>query len=64
MIPEILLLRHPSLTMIYFGITLLKSPLVLDYACYITGMVNMDQGASTLMLLGGSALVILADAHP
>ncbi|AGI68448.1 hypothetical protein OAN307_c28810 [Octadecabacter antarcticus 307] len=64
MIPEIVLLRHLSLKMIYFSIALLKSLLVLDYASYVTGMVNIDQGAGALMALGSFALLILADTHP
>jgi hypothetical protein len=58
------LLRHASLTMIYIGIFVFESLLVLAYASHVTGAVNIAQGAGALMVLGGFALVTLADKHP
>jgi len=60
---EVVLLRHASLTVIYIGIVVFESLLVLAYAAYVSGALNMPQMLGALLVLGGFAIVTMADKH-
>lgn len=58
---EIILLRTASLTLIYVGIIVFESLMVLAYATYISGHVNMPQIFGAALVISGFALVTITE---
>lgn len=58
---EVVLLRHASLTMVYIGIVVFESLLVLAYATYASGSVNFAQLSGAALVLGGFAIVTMTE---
>ncbi|MDW4497660.1 5-aminolevulinate synthase [Sulfitobacter sp. D35] len=60
-IAEIVLLRHADLAVIYLGVILAESVLVLAYAVHLGGMPGTGQIWGATMVLAGFALVTLGE---
>jgi hypothetical protein len=60
-VAEVVLLRHANLSVIYIGIIAAESLMVLTYAAYTGGALTFPQSFGALLVLGGFALVTLAD---
>jgi len=58
---EIILLRSASLTVIYIGIVVFESLLVLTYATYTSGHLNMPQLLGAALVIGGFAVVTMTE---
>ena len=58
---EVVLLRHADLEVIYIGIVVVESLLVLAYAAHVGGPLTSPQILGAGMVLGGFALVTLGN---
>ena len=58
---EIVLLRSASLTVIYIGIVVFESLLVLTYATNTSGHLNMPQLLGVALVIGGFAVVTMTE---
>ena len=55
---EIALLRHATLPLVYLGIVVTESALVLGYAAWAQNEVSLSQVLGAVMVLAGFALVL------
>jgi hypothetical protein len=58
---ETFLMRYIELEIIYIGIVVLETILVLAYASYIGGALSLTQMAGAMMALAGFAMVTLGE---